>query len=365
MRSSLFVLAGSAVLMAASQGYAKVEADPQKEYPIAPDAGPWMICVKSYMGEMAPRFARDLVYELRSRYDLPAYVFNRGDEERRKLQAELEKQRREQEVPLLSLQQNTNLAGAPVSGPLGPRVPRVRIEDQCAVLIGGYKNMEEASKALQKIKKLDPPKSVPADNLLVASPDASNPARRSVKAAPMNPFAASFVVPNPTIPQEKPAEPRGVDSYDFLKKINAGESFSLLKCGKPWTLAIKEFRGAAIIQQKSAPTTFMEKLFGYAGDQLSASALNAHNMAECLNKIGFHAYVLHTRTSSIVCVGAYDKPDDHALQTDRQALLNRLQFSAPDAGGINSADLMAQPLPMPVPQPDNSHFKYFLTGRAN
>jgi hypothetical protein len=107
----------------------------------------------------------------------------------------------------------------------------------------------------------------------------------------------------------------------------------------------------------------MENLMGRSGDQLSASAINAHNMAECLNKIGYRAYVLHTRTSSVVCVGAYDKPDDHALQTTRQVLLSS-QFSTPNFPGTESG-LMPQLLPMPVPQPGDSQFKNLLTGRGN
>ncbi len=354
MRNCLFILTGLAILVATAPGHARVEADPQKEYQITPDVGAWMICAKSYIGEMAPKYAHDLVIELRSRYDLPAYVFNRGADERRKLQDELEKQRHDQEERL-------KLAGLHPDMPLPVR--HVRIEEQCAVLIGGYKDMETASKALEKIKKLDPPKSVPADNLVIASPDAG---KRGLEArrAPMNPFVASFVVRNPTVPEEKPAEPPGVDSYDFLKKLNARESLSLLKCGKPWTLAIKEFRGTTIIQTKSTPTNFVEKLFGRGGDQLSANAQSAHNMAEALNKIGFKAYVLHTRTSSVVCVGAYDKPDDHALETTRQTLLKNLQFSSPNLGGADgTTGLLPQLLPMPVPQPGNSQFKNLVSGQ--
>jgi hypothetical protein len=357
MRSCQFVLTGLAILVVTAPGHARVEADPQKDYQVTPDIGPWMICTKSYVGEMAPKYAHDLVLELRSRYDLPAYVYNRGADERRKLQDQLEKQRREQENALRQ-------AGLQPGMPLPVR--HVRIEDQCAVLIGGFKDMESASKALEKIKKIPKehaPTSVPADTLIVARPDAKVSGRSAVEKAPLNPFAASFVVHNPTVPEEKPTEPAGVDTYDVLKKLNAGETYSLLKCGKRWTLAIKEFRGPSIIQPKNTSPSIMEKLLGRSGDQLSASAMNAHNLAEALNKANFKAYVLHTRTSSVVCVGAFDKPDDHALETTRQALLNSLRLSAPGIGGQDPSGLMAQLLPMPVPQPDNSQFKDLVSGQ--
>jgi hypothetical protein len=314
-----------------------------------------MICAKSYTGELAPKWAHDLVLELRSRYDLPAYVYNRGAEERQRFFEERERQRRQQEEYLRQ---------AGLQPDMPPRLPHVRIEEQCAVLIGGFKDMESARKALERIKKLEPPKSVPADNLLVARPNGKGAGRRPVEAAPMNPFVASFVVRNPTVPEEKPAEPPGVDSYDFLKKLNAGESYSLLKCGKPWTLAIKEFRGTTIIQSKATPDTFIQQLFGkHGGEQLSATAMNAHNMAEALNKIGFKAYVLHTRTASVVCVGAYDKPDDHALETTRQAIAKNLQISMNMASPDGSGGLMPQLMPMPVPQPGNSQFKNLVKGQ--
>src|SRR5262245_48132810 len=62
-------------------------------YAVTPDAGAWMICVASYQGPDAPELAYKLCTYLRERR-FPAYVFNRGNEERKKFQEELDQWQR-------------------------------------------------------------------------------------------------------------------------------------------------------------------------------------------------------------------------------------------------------------------------------
>src|SRR5262249_43659798 len=139
-----------------------------------------------------------------------------------------------------------------------------------------------------------------------------------------NIFVMSFVTHNPTVPQEKVE--RGLDPAS-LKSLNADESYSLLKCKQPWTLAVKEFSGGVAIQPAKAPDTFLEKLLGNKSDEhMSAIAKQAHELAFVLNKyMGFDAYVLHTPTSSIVTVGAYANSDDEKLHQAQKQLRN-MQF---------------------------------------
>jgi len=56
----------------------------------------------------------------------------------------------------------------------------------------------------------------------------------------------------------------------------------------------------------------------------------------------FDAYVMHTRNSSIVCVGSYDRPDDPAL-LQMQKTIGGLKIGHLD-------QLMAIPLPMEIPK---------------
>jgi len=328
MRRSQFILAGLTVLLATTVGLTRQEADPNKEYNVTSEAGPWMICAASYMGEQAPKLAHALVLELRSQYDLPAFVYNRGDVERRKMQEDLDKQRREREE---ALRQQGIQPGMPLP------VRKVRIEDQCAVLVGGYKDLDAAHSALEKFKKLPNPKTVPVDELILAP----NESGAKLQKRQANIFVMSFVTHNPTVPQEKVE--RGLDPAS-LKSLNADESYSLLKCKQPWTLAVKEFSGGVAIQPAKAPDTFLEKLLGNKSDEhMSAIAKQAHELAFVLNKyMGFDAYVLHTPTSSIVTVGAYANSDDEKLHQAQKQLRN-MQF-----GWIQ---LASNPLPMPVPRP--------------
>jgi hypothetical protein len=295
-----------------------------------------MICAASYMGDTAPKMAHDLVLELRrDPYDLPAFLFNHGAEERGKMEEELQSQRRRQEE-LLRQQ------GLHPDQPLRPR--GVRIQDQCAVLIGGYKDMETARAALDKIKKLPNPKSVAVDRYVMAASDSSYKIE-NLQTRDANLFRSSFVTRNPTVPQEK--VDRSLDPAT-LKHLNSDERYSLLKCKQPWTLAVKEFYGGMTIQPASAPSTLLQKLLGNKSEEhMSAIGKQAHEVARVLREnLGLEAYVLHTPASSVITVGGFASPDDPQLQ-QTQTKLKSLQMIGP----VTSIQLVSNPLPMPVPKP--------------
>jgi hypothetical protein len=54
--------------------FKKVEADPNKDYRLTEDNGPWLILAVTFSGDHAWEQARELVYVLRSEYKLPAYM---------------------------------------------------------------------------------------------------------------------------------------------------------------------------------------------------------------------------------------------------------------------------------------------------
>jgi hypothetical protein len=340
MKRFLFALAGLAVWALASLAQAPAGADPNQVYAITPAVGPWTICVASFTGEPAAKLAHDLVVELRTKYRLPAYLYNRGDEQRRQQQWELQEKRRQQEEALRRAGLN------PVDVPLRNRT--ARIEEQFAVLVGGYKDMDSASRDLKRIKQLKAPESVPAgviyEQNLTALASGDKPQPKEVR---LNPFTSSFVAPNPTIPAPEQAN----KADPFLKVLNADETFSLLKCKQPWTLAVKEFYGATLIQTQNTSGGFLDKIFsGKPGAQLNASAMNAHNMAEALRKIGLEAYVLHTRTYSQVTVGGFDGPNDPRMQQVKQTLA-RYHVAAENPQYNPGVDLLSQPRPMEIPRP--------------
>jgi hypothetical protein len=301
-----------------------VLADPNREHPITPDVGPWIILAASYTGPDAPELARQCVLQLRARDNLPAFVFNYADEERRKQQEEMDR-----------MQQ----------GQPGARRRHIRIDEQCGVLVGGYPDMDTARKALDGVKKLKPPKldlgpnKTTAEFVTFITP---NPTTKgaTVQRAEVNPFTNAFVTRNPSI-QHDAAERDKPDP--ILKDLNDGRPYSLLTCKKPYSLAVLELQGTAVIAPRTQTNTFLNSLgLGSRGnDVLNASAKQAEEIARVLREMKFDAYVLHTRHSSIVAVGSYDDPNDKEL-LKMQNQMRRMQ--------LGSIQFWDPPLPMKVPQ---------------
>src|SRR5437870_5831742 len=181
MRKLSYALAWLAMGSVAGIAYARVEADPNKEYAVTPEAGAWMIRVTTYVGPEAHTLAHQMVLEIRSRFDLPAFVVNRGDEERRKQQQEMEQFRKQ--FP-------------DYQGP----VRRTRIQEQCAVVIGGYKDMETANRALKEVKKLPRPSDEKLMPVLAQAKQVGDEQKALLEGGFINPFPNSFVVRNPASP---------------------------------------------------------------------------------------------------------------------------------------------------------------------
>ncbi|MSR30725.1 MAG: hypothetical protein EXR99_04390 [Gemmataceae bacterium] len=295
-------------------------------YPLVPEAGTWLICCGSYSGPDAAEMSRQVAENLRTRDKVPAYIFNYGEEERKKQIAEWE--RRQKLTPEI-------------------RQPMkfTRVADQCAVLIGGFRDIDDSRKNLEKVKKFQPPviklesgKEVSdVITLYVPLPDKKG---AEIRRERVNPFQNSFVVRNPLIPQTnltKKPDP-------ILKSLNAEEKFSLLKNSKQVTLLVKEYSGNSTIQAtKSGPSSFLDKLFssGKQGETLNAAAMQAHETARFLRKLDFDAYVLHTRTNSLVTVGGFDSPTDPNLARIQKAI-TQLK--------IQALDLYVNPVPMEIPK---------------
>jgi hypothetical protein len=338
---TLVLLVALAVLGWANVGLAKVDCDPNKEYAVSPEAGAWMVIVQTYSGDMARDQAHKLVLELRARYNLPAYVFNRGKEQKEKQEEEI-RQRREQMEKFL--RENNLQPGMPF------RTPRMRIDEEYAVLVGdGYKDMESAAKARDRMRKLPTPSKELVDSVVVAGLDEKGQPTKQ-ESVPINPFLRAFPVPNPTVPVQKPA-----DKPDpFLKQLNSEEPYSVFSCGKPWTLAVKEFYGENRVVSHNTPVEMIEKLLGKKNgpDTLNASAMQAHELVKVMRKyMNIDAYVLHTRHGSVVTIGAYDSKDDPRLVQNQKRFTN-FQFVTQQQGGTQRApDIKFFPIPLPMEVP--------------
>lgn len=316
----------------------------RSQYEITPQVGPWMILAAHYTGRPAADLAEQAARELRGK-SIPAYTFNYAD-----------KKRREQEHEFHMRQQRNP-----------SHKPRfTRVEEEVAVLIGGFRTPEAAKNYMdRKVKNLPAP--------TVRLPDGSNgnprmlqvyegtnektngEERHSVTDAPVvNPFPRAFVVRNPAARTDQQAQQNQVDP--LWKKLNAKEEFSLLKCKKNYTLVVKYYQGPAVVESSfnSRPKNdagFLAKIgiLGKAPDILEATAAQAHELARYLRVLKLESYVLHTREGSIVTVGSYDRLNDDELLLIRDKL-GRLQLPRPHDPADTTFDLMSPPMPMPVPK---------------
>jgi hypothetical protein len=327
----------------AGQEAAQQQADITRPYAVTPQAGPWLICATSYTGHLAPQLAVQLAEHIRTQHHVPTYIYNLANEERRRMAEEWER---------------APQASAANRSALPARRRSVRIEEQCAVLIGdpgaGWADADAASHFLKTVKSWPLPElkvekgMLGHDEMVNIGPDASG--KLAIKnRVPINPFLTSFVLPNPSMPHQ--ARPQ--NKYDpAWEKFNKYESFSLLKCPKPYTLAVREYAGTSVVQPAAGSGGFLEKIGlggSKLGEGLGAAGCQAHALAEFLQKLGFQPYVLHTRTSSVVTVGAFDSPQDPEM-IRTQDRLARFSFTGPTHEPINLG-LFNPAVPITVPHP--------------
>ncbi len=335
MNKYLLALAGLVLAGLGGTAWARVDADPSQSYAVTPADGDWMICIADFRGETALQQAHNLVLEIRGKYDLKAFVYDRTPEERRKQQFDIDQQRQQ----ILDYLKAQGVRPEDVNVPF--RVRTTSIEPECVVFVGSYRDMDGARKALNDLRRLTPPESMPRPRWSVG--DAAGREGDPSGHRPTNPWATCFVVHNPTVPIEVKTDQE--DMARALRHLNSEESYSIYNCRKPWTLAIASYNGVSALAPRSASNSFLQKLFGGGGsDNMGAAAMNAHNLAEALHKLGYEAYVFHTRYRSVVSLGGFDRQDDPRMQDLHQALMTRIKKD-PKVG----LPLFDQVVPMEVP----------------
>ncbi len=266
----------------------RVEADPNKSYRLSEENGPWLIMACSFSGEEADQQAHDLVLELRSRYKLPAYTFNKE----------------------FDFTKGTVTRGVdPYGAPLRMRHKRGNGTVECAVLVGEFPAIDDkkAQTTLKRIKLYKP------DCLEL---DKSRPTYRSLagvrefyktvlpsgnKKKDRGPMGHAFVIPNPLLPKDYFAAP-GVD--DLIVKLNKSNKYSLLDCPGRYTVQVAKFTGNVTINQKEIQE--LEGSKKRASDRLDKAADTAEKLTWALRDKGYEAYTLHERYASIVTVGGFN-----------------------------------------------------------
>lgn len=305
--------------------FRRVEADPNEEYAVTEENGPWMILAVTFIGEHAQGKSRALVQELRSRYKLPAYTHRVHFDYTGEVQG-----------------RGLDQFGAP----LKMRYNRNSEVDEIAVLVGDYPAVDdpEAQRTLEKLRFARPA-------CLEVEGEASRPlaglreVQRMVQArigdekkdrGPLRPFLTT----NPLLPPEYFA-PKGADN--FVVQLNRNVEFSLLDCPGRYSLRVASFNGATTIDPKRIKK--VEEGADMAS-RLAEAGEKAHDLTVALRAKGYEAYEYHDRQSSIVTVGSFDQlgatKSDGSVQVNPQVEALLKVFTAETSAAVG-APMTAKP----------------------
>jgi hypothetical protein len=265
----------------------RVEADPEKAYVLTEQNGPWMILACSFSGPYAARQAHDLVLELRKRYKLPAYVYEKK----------------------FDLSQDLPVRPDPWNRPRKMKYARGRSEiDEIAVLVGDYPAVDdpEAQETLRKLKYYEPEslrleqgrptaRTLAGWRLLQTS---FLPGGGEQKAK--GPMGHAFITTNPLAPSEASA---GQVIDELILKSNEGVEHCLLDCPGKFSVQVATFTGRVIVDQNQINLVRKGK---EVDSQLAEAALMAHELTKALRIKGYEAYEFHDRYASIVTVGSFN-----------------------------------------------------------
>lgn len=265
----------------------RVEADPGQPYNLTKENGPWTIMACSFSGDHARDEAHALVIELRKRYKLAAYVYQKE----------------------FDFGDGTYGRGIDRYGqPLRMRYQRGDEVTEVAVMVGDYPAVDDpdAQRTLQKLKYLRPEclkldvgkkttRSLAGLRLIQQTVLADGNEKKE-----RGPLGHAFVTTNPLLPKDYFA-PKGIDK--FVVALNENVPNDLLNCSGKYTVQVATFRGKVVMKPSE-----IEEL--EHGGRMKNSLVEAGEMAEKLTEAlrmkGYEAYVFHDRTSSIVTVGNFD-----------------------------------------------------------
>ncbi len=286
----VMLIAGSGIAVAAPPSFLNmftrrtVEADPNVEYVLSEENGPWLILAACFGGEQGREQASDLVMELRQDYNLPAYIHQENYDYTR---------------PLMG------------SGPQPVKMRHLngRKYDSYAVLVGEFDSLQNPSleKTLDLIKHAQP-KSL--DFSKTGKTSQRFAAFRQLQAKLFSkgeenrqkgPMAMAFVSKNPLLPDEFFNAPV-VDA--FVRSMNEDVEHSLLDNPGKFTVVVRSFGGNATTDFGNGAGA--SKLVPNP-NRLNKGAEQAHKMVVALRAKGVEAYEFHDRYRSIVTVGEFDR----------------------------------------------------------
>ncbi|HVA50416.1 MAG TPA: hypothetical protein VNH11_28965 [Pirellulales bacterium] len=296
--------------------FKQIDADPNKQYLLTDRQGPWVIMAAVFSGEQAEEQADELVYELRSKFKLRAYRYERDFD-----------------FSKGELTHRVDQYGQPVKMKY-----RVKQMHEIAVMVGDFPSVDDpqAQKVLTKLRALEPEcldtkkrakQGKKQYRTLAQWQDTVN-AQVSKNRQPAGPMRRAIVTTNPLLPADYFA-PKGVDS--LVLKMNEPVQYSLLKCSGRFTCKIATFAGAITVNPKEIEE--IQKKARKFESRLEDAAAKAHEMTVALRAKGYEAWEFHDRYSSIVTVGSFDavgtRRDDGQIDYNPKLCELMETFSAP------------------------------------
>lgn len=265
----------------------KIEAEPDNFYPLHEEHGPWMIMATTFSGNGAEEQAKELVHELRSRYKLNAYTYQKK----------------------FDFSKGTAGRGIDKYGSqLKMKYQRGDSLTEIAVVVGDFGSADDPAvqKALRKLKFAQP------ESLKSNAQDPSNQTLAGLRTIQQTllsdsddrkargPMGHAFITTNPLLPPEY-FVPKGLDK--MVVDMNKGLKHSLLDCKGRYTVRVATFTGQVVIDQKKIKEIESGKKFHSTLDE---AADKAHRLTQALRKEGAEAYEFHDRYQSIVTVGSFN-----------------------------------------------------------
>ena len=325
----------------------RMEADPEKSYPLTDKHGPWLIVAYTFAGDNAQERAKELALELRRDFGMTAYTHRRHFE----------------------FDSNDARRGLDRYGQVKKVKYRINEIDEVAVMVGDFPSVddERARKMLEKIKYRCEPecmsnKKRTADHPFVGfrgvwrTVSTGKGVKTEKKKA--GPMVNAMLTTNPLLPDEYFA-PKGLDK--FVIEMNKPVKHSLLQCPGKYSVKVATFAGQVVIDQKKIQEIERGK---EVSSRLAEAADKAHRLTEALREQGHEAYEFHDRGQSIVCVGSFDScgtpradgkieinPQIHTImttfQSNRSALPGQAGMPVKVIAGV---PLDVQPMIVEVPK---------------
>jgi len=315
----------------------KIDADPKKSYNLTEQNGPWMIMACSFSGDLALEHAKELVLELRQRYKLPAYVYEKKFEVGKDVEG-----------------RGVDEFGRPKRMKLQRGTEEIR---EVAVLVGDYPAVDdpEAQETLRKLKYFEPDCLAPKEGkktsrslatfrwLQTAVLSDDNPKKKK------GPMGHAFVTTNPLLPSDYYV-PKGLDP--LIIKANEGVEYCLLDCPGKYTVQVAHFTGRVITDQREIAAIEKGK---EVDSQLAKAAYMAHKLTQALRMKGYEAYEFHDRYASIVTVGSFDtlgQPGPNGvieLDPRIKAIIDQFKSEGSSQGMVTAKTLVGIPFdPQPI-----------------